>query len=699
VRAERLAAHAALQRGVARLETLREAERLEAERAASALEDLPDAQRKRVRGRLADVIRVEEGLERALETALSNRLDALLVADTSAALGLLDWLRTAGAGRATVLVGDELAESPRTGLVPLGRPLLGAVSAKPPFEPLVGRLLRDVYVVDDLREAVDRYGVAEPPAVFVTRAGEILDRAGALVGGEASPPGALSRAGEMRALEAECERLESHCGALAASELATAERVADLVHEIENARSRRHTAELAALHVEKDLERARERVKEAAESAEEHLSGRRSLAGELERAVEERVRVDARLEQLAGERGAAEATREELVARISELSRELERVEQRVVEQRVELAQLSERRDRLGASRDALARSVDEDRERLERLRSEVRSARERVESLARSDAEIQAGLAERIRREESLRSRQEEIRATFNTQMRELEEVEAESRRAAKAREEERERASAAELAVQEVRLRRDALHERMRERYQVDLAAWEIPEEHRADDPVRRGEELAELRQRVESLGDVHLGAIEEYEEVSERSRYLTEQKEDLDVSIERLRNAIARINRTSRTRFRETFEAVDEEFRKLYPVLFRGGRAHLSLTESDDVLEAGIEIHAQPPGKRLQNVNLLSGGEKALTAIALLFAVFRVKPSPFFLLDEVDAALDDANVGRFSELVQEMSAGSQFLLITHNKQTIETAQTLFGVTMETPGESKLVTVDLVG
>ena len=698
LRGERLSALEELQRAAARLESLHEAERLEAERAAAALEDLPEAQRKHVRGRLSDVVRVEDGLERALETALSHRLDAVLVKDAPSALGLLDWFRSAEAGRATVLASEVDSELPRAGLVPLGRPLLDAVSAKPPFERLVRRLLNEVYLVDDLAEAVDRYGVADPPAVFVTRDGEILDRSGALTGGELSPPGTLSRGGEIRRLELEHERLEAVALRLANSVQVTAARVADLARELENVRSRRHTAELLVLHIEKDLERAREREKEAGESAEEHRSGRRSLAEEREGLVEERERIGARLEQLGGERAAEDASRERLVARLSELSREQERVEQRLVEQRVELAQLSERRDQLRTSRDSLGRSVEEDRERLARLRSEIHTARERAESLARSDTEIQASLAEQIRREESLRSRQEEIRATFNSQLRELEEIEEESKQAAKAREAERERISAAELAVQEVRMRRDTLLERIRERYQLDLSAWEIPGEQRSDDSDQRREELQQLRQRIEALGDVHLGAIEEYEEVSERSRYLTEQKEDLDLSVERLRNAIARINRTSRTRFRETFDAVNEEFKQLYPVLFRGGRAQLSLTEGDDVLEGGIEIYAQPPGKRLQNVNLLSGGEKALTALALLFSVFRVKPSPFFLLDEVDAALDDANVGRFDDLVREMSSDSQFLLITHNKSTIESAKTLFGVTMERPGESKLVTVDLV-
>jgi len=212
-----------------------------------------------------------------------------------------------------------------------------------------------------------------------------------------------------------------------------------------------------------------------------------------------------------------------------------------------------------------------------------------------------------------------------------------------------------------------------------------------------AERQKEAEKVRKALQSLGDVNLGAIEEHEELAERFRFLSEQKEDLEGTIHNLREAISRINRTSRKRFRETFEAVSEHFSQNFPRLFGGGKASLELTETEDILEAGVDIMAMPPGKRLQNVNLLSGGEKTMTALALLVAVFQVRPSPFFLLDEVDAALDDANVGRFNQLITEMAQQSQFLVITHNKRTIEVADVLYGVTMEQKGVSKLVSVVL--
>jgi len=204
-----------------------------------------------------------------------------------------------------------------------------------------------------------------------------------------------------------------------------------------------------------------------------------------------------------------------------------------------------------------------------------------------------------------------------------------------------------------------------------------------------------LAQLEELIEKIGDVNLGAIDEFAEVSERYDFLTGQRKDLTDALDDLTLAIDQIDETSRRLFGETFEAVNGHFTVLFPRLFRGGSAQLTLTDPDDLLGTGIEMHVRPPGKKVQNVTLLSGGEKAMCALALVFAVFRHKPSPFCLLDEVDAPLDDANIGRFNEVVREMAETSQIVLITHNKRTMEIADMLYGITMEESGVSKLVGV----
>ena len=206
-----------------------------------------------------------------------------------------------------------------------------------------------------------------------------------------------------------------------------------------------------------------------------------------------------------------------------------------------------------------------------------------------------------------------------------------------------------------------------------------------------------ITELRSKIERVGPVNMMAIDQFDELEERHEFLTVQRRDLVDSIAATDEAIKRIDRTTRERFQEAFVAVNEHFQVTFETLFGGGRAGLMLLDETDVLESGIDIIAQPPGKQLQNIQLLSGGEKALTAMALMFAIFKYKPSPFCLLDEIDAPLDDANIGRFVDMLRGLQERTQFVLVTHNRKTMEIADRLYGVTMEEPGVSKLISVDM--
>ena len=208
---------------------------------------------------------------------------------------------------------------------------------------------------------------------------------------------------------------------------------------------------------------------------------------------------------------------------------------------------------------------------------------------------------------------------------------------------------------------------------------------------------EAIVALRAKIDRLGLVNMIAIEQFDELETRYAFLTTQRKDLVDSIAQTSEAIKRIDETTRQRFAEAFAAINRNFQETFSTLFGGGRAGLTLLDETDPLESGIEIIAQPPGKRLQSVQLLSGGEKALTAIALMFGLFKYKPSPFCLLDEIDAPLDDANIGRFVEMLRSMLQHTQFILITHNRKTMEIADRLYGVTMEEPGVSKLISVQL--
>ena len=252
----------------------------------------------------------------------------------------------------------------------------------------------------------------------------------------------------------------------------------------------------------------------------------------------------------------------------------------------------------------------------------------------------------------------------------------------------------SEAEMAVQELRVRREGFAEQLSQTdFDLELLLDEIDESAEIDSWE---EKLTKLRLRIDRLGPINLAAIDEFKEQSERKEYLDSQLADLNDALETLEGAIRKIDRETRTRFRETFNNVNDGFKRLFPKLFGGGHAYLEMT-GDDLLSAGVTVMARPPGKRNSTIQLLSGGEKALTAVAMVFAIFELNPAPFCMLDEVDAPLDDANVGRFCEIVKDMSDKVQFIFITHNKVTMELARQLSGVTMQEPGVSRLVSVDL--
>ena len=250
------------------------------------------------------------------------------------------------------------------------------------------------------------------------------------------------------------------------------------------------------------------------------------------------------------------------------------------------------------------------------------------------------------------------------------------------------------ARMAVQEISVRREGFADQLGQTdFDLGELLAELDETANVDDWDLA---LEKVRRSIERLGPINLAAIDEFKEQSERKEYLDAQLADLHSALEILEGAIRKIDRETRTRFRETFTNVDAGFKKLFPKLFGGGHAYLELT-GDDLLSAGVTVMARPPGKRNSTIHLLSGGEKALTAVALVFAIFELNPAPFCLLDEVDAPLDDANVTRFCEIVKSMSEVVQFVFITHNKVTMEMARQLTGVTMQEPGVSRLVSVDI--
>lgn len=698
-----------------------------------------------VRGLVRDLVEVDRDVEGAVEAVLGERAGAVVVDGAASALEALATLRREEAGRGVLVApvgGGALAQ----GIVPLGVRLLDRVRPRSGFESLVHQLLDGVYLVSNLREVLSRYGEGELPATFVTAEGDVLERSGVIRGGSAQAVvGTIARVREVRELREEVAALEREALTAEQTFERAEEDLARRGEELENLRNRHHTAVLAVTSHDKDLDRSRERVKTLGEVQEGRVADRAERLAEAEGLDHDHESLIQQLDEERSQRAQRQRDLDAVSLRISAGSREVSRLESRMAELRVAHAARVENCDRERASADRAQGAQKETAEWIERRELEIEAAAERFGLLGEQTAQAESSLVERLASEEQARVDGDALRDAYESEAQAVRDVEEEVREVRAALTARREEAAAAELALRENELLLRHQDENVREKWGVDLASWEPPsseamvvdesaaapvpgegiaipteaEEQAAQataseaaaarkDAQRNAElaqlptegrerELVQVRGQLQSLGDVNLSAIEEHEELAERFRFLSEQKADLEATIQTLREAISRINRTSRKRFRETFEAVSKQFAENFPRLFGGGQASLQLTEADDVLEAGIDIMAMPPGKRLQNVNLLSGGEKTMTALALLVAVFQVRPSPFFLLDEVDAALDDANVGRFNQLIKELADHSQFLVVTHNKRTIEIADVLYGVTMEMKGVSKLVAVNL--
>ncbi len=712
-----------------------------------------------VRGLVREFLDVDPRVVKAVGAVLAECADALVLEEGARVVDVLATLREAEAGRGLFLL--HSADAPASGIVPLGDPILEFVQPRPGYEGLAQRLLGDVYLVESLSEPLDLYRATSLPATFVTAEGDLVMPNGVVSGGgQGGAGGSLGRRAEVLELETEVEVLSREVKDLEVVQGNASVTLDTALQELDNMRSRQHTAALAVATHEKDLERASERLKTQGEARQNRIAERAELLAEVEALTQDQATVKQQLETWREERVQGQTSLDALGLKLGSLGRELGRRQTRLTELRVAHNNRIEVRDRLLEQVSRFDSSTRETAEWIGRRETEIQSGLERIAELEAEGVQSERELEERLLAEEAARVGNDAARDAYESEsqtVREFDESLREVRTELVGRQEE---ATAADFELRESEIRLEHQIEQVRERWGVDLVGWQLPPlEGTANDsgpggeasaaeaevaarlqaregavesgdtaesreiaaPAIAGEpanavrearrnaelarapkeerqlELSTVQKTLESLGEVNVGAIEEHEELAERFRFLSEQQLDLERTLESLREAIVRINRTSRRRFRETFEAVSKRFSENFPRLFGGGKASLQLTEAEDILEAGIDIMAMPPGKRLQNVNLLSGGEKTMTALALLVAIFQVRPSPFFLLDEVDAALDDANVGRFNSLITDMAAVSQFLVITHNKRTIEVADVLYGVTMEQKGVSKLVGVEL--
>ena len=670
------------------------------------------------KGSIADAIEVEERFERASEAFFDTALQRVRVESEDDVRKARDLLKGDDeATRSELLVESLSTSSP---VKPQDLPTLPTLpTLKDTLERLrshgisglIGLLgdhirwtsepltsaLPNAIVVQNLEVALRCY--RDEQASYVTLDGEVVSPRGVVgLGPGGASEGLLRTRREIRELEGTVSTKRERLETSTEEHGSLQEELDSLSARLEQVRDQQHVLDKTLVgleHRSEQLDEESERLRRK----HDVLTSERSRS-ELEKGslAAKRTEMETTLEAEEGKKDDAEADLEAMRGELVNRRTGVEELQVKAAEETSRLAALKERRDAIRVDIERLKEGVEELGTRLEAHVKEQQGLTNRKASLrdeiARAEDELKASLVSRAAKETQTRALADGVR-----ELRDRVDV---TENALKARRKEledvRERRSAEEVVL--AKEENDFRH--LKEGFETshDMTLEEAasilnPVELLRDDAETR-DELDDLKEKIDAIGPVNPMADEEYRELETRHEFVTKQRQDLLDSIESTETAIGRIDRTSRRRFKEAFDAINVEFAVTFRQLFGGGSAGLRLVDEQDALESGIDIIAQPPGKKLQNVMLLSGGEKAMTAIALLFAIFRYRPSPFCLLDEVDAPLDDANVGRFLAMVRELRETTQFIVITHHRKTMEMADHLFGITMEEPGVSKLVSVN---
>jgi chromosome segregation protein len=653
-------------------------------------------------GILADFVEVDSKYERATEEFLHEELEYVVVRSWQEARQGIHLLRSEMQGFATFLVHPETpvpeetpALGPETGVVGRLAEKIRLTNGLSASASTVLPRLRSCYLVED-EEAARRLALQNPDFHFLLPNG-VCYRGYTVSGGKKTAAGPLALKRELRELRPTIHNIEQSLETTSLEAAQAEEQIAARTAEMEGVRAQLQSLEKAALAAEHELRESKNHV----EKAERRLS----LAGleierlshEQERAAEESGQKSAAVDQRDRERLEAE----EALTALRQKIEEGQQLHGLLVEEqtglRTELATLEERLKAANASLARARQAVDEHEQRRQRVVEQMRQWGEERERLLADNLEIEQRLKEHGARHEQLHREVKEAAEKLDELRGRTVELETEVKTVRDELEAAREQRSTIELNL--VQLRSDLKHlaeECQRELHQpVEQVAAAQSEELTEEQLAEAEERYKELREKLESLGPVNVLALEEYEEARQRMEFLEAQHTDLLDSIRDTQKAITEIDTASRRQFEIALEAINSNFREIFRTLFGGGIAEMRLSDEENPAEAGIDIVASPPGKRLQNIALLSGGEKSLTALALLMAAFRFRPSPFCVLDEVDAALDEANLYRFRQLLDHMSDQTQFIIITHSKTTMEVAETLYGVTMAEPGVSRLVSV----
>ena len=653
---------------------------------------------------VSEIVEVPEEYELVMEAALGNRLQVLLSEDQEGVLQAVDYLKEQKTGRSSFLSKkthshkDSSSEVLLTSEPGVKSLLSDVVSIPEPHRYQVAGFTSDVVVVDSIRTALDLRSRYKDKA-FVTMDGDTLSADGVLTGGarEGAELGLLKRRREIKELSVRREEATGKLALAQASLKKLEAQYSNIQKELESAKQSHNEQEIRVIKLMKDFERAETEVKnseEAVRKQSEVIEGHRV---QVQNYRQKQGEVLGLIGETIEKKQHLEATVESLTQELHDFRNSMESLQSEVTERQVKFAAKEQEVQGLEHQLGMVKTSLEEVHQQLAKMSEESDKSRESLSShqilIEQSQVELECLIREAGESEKILSLNQDEYEE-LSTRAREMDDEVCEARRVFN---EHNSQINEAQLKLEQLRMKSQYLVDQVQEKYMLDLK--ESCQEYRdVEGDVKVVEnELDDLKAKLKRIGEVNLSAIEEYDDLVDRYEFLSRQHRDLIEARDQLRKVIERINRICTKRFRETFKQVNEKFMKVFPILFGGGEAQLTLVEDPEKDEIGVDIVARPPGKKLQNVSLLSGGEKALSAVSLIFSIFLVKPSPFCLLDEVDAPLDDANVLRFNDLVREMAKRSQIIVVTHNKYTMRVNNKLFGVTMEEKGVSKMVSVSL--
>lgn len=651
---------------------------------------------------VAEVVEVQPGYEVAMEAALGTRLQTLIGETSSQAREALGYLKEKQTGRSSFLSTDLNVLSGNEPAVPasdeIEARLCDVVQVPEKYESQVKSLLQRVAVVDSVGKALEmrpKYA----GWTFVTREGDVLDADGILTGGaeESADSGVLKRKAEIKELS---QKKDEWAGKLSLAQVSLRkleERLKTLEADLEQAKEESNRKEIALAALNKDFERAENELQNLLQSISRQESEVEEASSQLSGQMLKLEDLRTRAAELMGEKESLDEATRLLSQEVQEKRESISQLQSVAGNLGAETASKEKEAEGLRRQLEMVDKSLEEVNQRLAKMDEESTKNSETLNFNQVSIEEKRFELEKGILEVESSEKKLAELKDLYERNMAEIREVEENVNNLLKDRSSRQSAMNEAQLKLSESQLKEQYLIEQIEERYMIDLVSVVDNYSDRDGDIKEAKTELEELRKKLSRIGEVNLSAIEEFSETEERHQFLSKQYDDLIEAKEQLRKVIDRINRICSKRFRETFEAVNERFEKVFPVLFGGGEARLVLVENEEKDEMGIDIIAKPPGKKMTSVSLMSGGEKALTAVALIFSIFLVKPSPYCLLDEVDAPLDDANVSRFNDLVKEMAKRSQIIVVTHNKYTMAVNKKLYGVTMEEKGVSRMVSVSL--